>query len=134
MFHLFQAYLNIDTTSEDVGSNQDLGLSGTEFVEDSITFVAIESTRERGDFVSIGRHAAFDLSGGVTALDENDGRSDSHQTVELEQRGILLLVVVTVKIHLLDALHSELLHFESDLVGVGRKDVGEVQNLLWESS
>jgi hypothetical protein len=39
---------------------------------------------------------------------------------------------VTVEIHLLDTLDSELLNFEGDLVAVWREEVGKVQDILGE--
>jgi hypothetical protein len=84
--------LNVDASSQDVGGDQDLGFSSAELVEDGVTLSTIEGTRERSDLVTVGGHATLDFCGGVTALDEDDGGSDGHQTVKLEQCFILRFI------------------------------------------
>ena len=66
----------------------------------------------------------------VSYLDEDDRRCDGHQSVEFRQCGILLLIVLTVKVHLLDALDGELLDLKSDLVGTGSELLSECEDLF----
>jgi hypothetical protein len=125
--------LHVDSACEDVGGDQNLRLACAEPLEDLIACGTLESAREGGDFVAVCSHAALNLCGGVAALDEDDGGSDGHQTVKLEQCSILRLIVVTIEIHLLDTLNCELLHLECDLVGLRGEEVRKVEDLRRES-
>jgi hypothetical protein len=84
--------LHVNAAREDVGGDEDLGFAGAEPVEDCVALGAVEGTGQSGDLVAVGCHAALDLSGGVAALDEDDGGSDGHQTVKLEQCFILRFI------------------------------------------
>lgn len=54
-------------------------------------------------------HATFKLFCGFTSSDENYGGSLCHQSVELQQRRILVVVLVDVNVELLDALDRQIL-------------------------
>lgn len=55
----------------------------------------------------------------LTYLDEDDGGSNGHQPIELDQNLILVLLGVTIQVQLLDSLDRELFMFERKLIGVG---------------
>jgi hypothetical protein len=84
--------LHVNAAREDVGGDEDLGFASAEPVEDCVTLSAIEGSGQSGDLVAVGCHAALDFGGGVAALDEDDGGSDGHQTVKLEQCFILRFI------------------------------------------
>jgi hypothetical protein len=90
--------LDVDTARQDVGRNEYLCLASAELVEDIISLSSVQGAGKGSDLVAIGSHASLDLCGGVAALDEDDGRGDGHQTVELQQCGILRLIGIAVEI------------------------------------
>ena len=90
--------LNVDTAGKNVGGDENLCFAGAELVEDIISLGSVEGARKGSDLVAVGSHASLDLGGGVATLDEDDGRGDGHQTVELQQCGILRLIGIAVEV------------------------------------
>lgn len=60
-----------------------------------------------------------------TNLDENDGRADGEQTVEVDKSLVLVLVIRAVQVQLLNTLDRQLLMLEGDLVGL-RGELGRI--------
>lgn len=69
-----------------------------------------------------------------TDLDENDRRTDSQETIELDESIVLDLVIVAVHVHLFDALDSQVIVLKGELIGVGRKLVGVIDDGIGEGS
>lgn len=67
-------------------------------------------------------------------LDEDDGRRDGHEAVELQKNTELVLFAFGIQVELLDTLNSKLLMLESELVGVGRERLCVADDLIGESS
>lgn len=65
-------------------------------------------------------------------LDKDDGRGNGHQTVELDEGEVLVLVFADVEIHLLDTLDGELGLLEGEDIRIGCEKVGEAQDLVRE--
>lgn len=68
-----------------------------------------------------------------TYLDENNGGANLHQTVELAKNAVLLALIGAVHEHLRDATDRKLLDFELDVVGVGSKLLGVLDDSVGES-
>ena len=90
--------LNINATGKNVGGDEHLCFAGAELVEDIISLSSVQGARKGSDLVTVGGHASLDLASGVATLDEDDGRGDGHQTVELQQCGILRLIGIAVEV------------------------------------
>lgn len=69
----------------------------------------------------------------VTYPDEDDRRSLGHKTVEFEQGGVLVRVLVNVDVELLDAFNGKFFMCERKDVGVGGEAVSVIDDVLWES-
>ena len=57
----------------------------------------------------------------LTYSHENNGRAVSEQTVKLHEIVILHLLIGTVNVELLDALHGQFFMLQTDLVGIRSK-------------
>lgn len=68
-----------------------------------------------------------------TYLDEDDGGSNVHETVELAQDAVFLRLGRTVHEHLRYATHGELLDLELDLICAGREGGGVLEDSIGES-
>lgn len=60
--------LDIDTSGENVGCDEDFGLAVAELVDDFVAGGAVDAAGEGGADVAVCCHAAFDFSGGFTGL------------------------------------------------------------------
>lgn len=126
---------NINSTSQNVGRDEDLSITTTEGINDSITLGTLHTTGQGGDGVTFGDHATLDFGGRMTGLktisnfsfvissstypDEDDGRSDGEQPVKLNKVLIFFLLASAIHVELLNALNCQLLVLKSDFIGTG---------------
>ena len=68
----------------------------------------------------------------ATHLDKDDRRSNVHHLVKLDKTLIFLFLIATVEIKLTDALDSQLLMLECDLVGIRCKSCGILYHVVWK--
>jgi hypothetical protein len=71
---------------------------------------------------------------GGTYPDENDGRSNSKQSIKLNQILVLFFVTAAIHVKLLDTLNSQLLVLESDFIGSGGEFIRIAVDVCGESS
>lgn len=90
--------LDVDTAGKNVGGDEHLSFAGAELVEDIISLSSVQGARKGSNLVTVGGHASLDFASGVATLDEDDGRGDGHQTVELQQCGILRLIGIAIQV------------------------------------
>lgn len=65
-------------------------------------------------------------------LDEDNGRANGHQTVQLDEHVIFGFLRVAVEVQLFDAFDGEFFVLESDLVGVRGELRGEAHDAFGE--
>lgn len=82
--------------------------------------------------MSLGYHATLELLSSFACSDEDDGRGLGHETVELQQSFVLVVVLVDINVELLDALDGQILVSESKNVGIGREAVCVRNDVLGE--
>jgi hypothetical protein len=141
--------LNIDTSSDDVGSDEDFGFTVPKLVEDLVSLIRHFVSVERGDRVtffsqplgdSVGSVFSLDISCGLSRvwaaadLAEHDTLSDGHDIVQSGKSIVLLLFSITLQVKLLDSLDSDLFFLKEDLIGFGSEIVGEILDVVGESS
>jgi len=68
--------------------------------------------------------------GWETNLHENDRGGDGHETIELHQHPVFVVLAVAVQEDLLDALDRELFVLERHLMRV-RRELGRILDNLW---
>lgn len=81
---------DIDTPSNDVGSNENLGLTVSEAVEDSITFLGELVTVERGNGMAFGNKTLGDMVGGDFSLQSTSSQGTTAQTMRYKNSGLTL--------------------------------------------
>jgi hypothetical protein len=69
----------------------------------------------------------------VTNLDENNGRSDCKQPIELNKGLVFVLSIRTVKVELLDSLNSQFFVLKCNLVRIRCKLRRVLMNVFRES-
>ncbi len=102
--------LHIDSSSQDIGGNENFSLACTERIDDTITITAIQSTCQGHDFMVLRSQASMNLFGGSSSLfvslavvrrlskkrtqypHEDNGRSDSHEPIEFHEGVIFRLL------------------------------------------
>jgi hypothetical protein len=72
------------------------------------------------------------INPGYTYFAENNGRIDCEHAIKLDQRLILGLFSVTVEKELFDALDSEFVMFQLNVVCAGCELLGKVEDIGWE--
>lgn len=122
--------LHVYPTCEDIRRNKHLGFAGPELIDDPVTVGAFQSTTELRNFVSLSYHATFELFCSSAGSHEDDGGSLSHETVELQQRRVLVVILVDIDVQLLNALDSQILVGQRQHVSLRREAVG-VGDDIW---
>lgn len=59
---------HIDSASENIGGDEDLGITTAEGVDNSITLATFDTTGERCNSMAFSNHALFDLDSRCTSL------------------------------------------------------------------
>ena len=73
--------LDVNTASEDVGSDQYFGSAGAEGVDDNVALSSIEFAGKASNCMAFFVYTSLNLKSGLTSSHEDDRRSDSHDTV-----------------------------------------------------
>lgn len=128
---------NVDTTGQQISSNENLALPTAELGEQLLSLTTVEFSVQNGDLVAIVHHAALNFTGAlpglldcecsiqlpdhtayVSYLDENNRLSNGHQTVQLAKNIIPLIFRRAVYEHLGDALDSEFFRLQNQTVRI----------------
>jgi hypothetical protein len=67
-------------------------------------------------------------------LAEDDTLSDGHDIVQSRESIVFLLLSITFQVELLDSFNSDFLLLEEDLIGFGGEIIGELLDVIGESS
>lgn len=126
--------LDIDTTGQKVGGDQDTGGTGTELLHDNITLALLHVTVHGGDSEVTGSELVgepVDLSAGVT---EDNGLGDGDGLVEIGQGVELPLLLLNSDVELLNTLKGEFLLLDKDTDGVAHELGGDLKDILGHGS
>jgi hypothetical protein len=126
--------LNIDTTSQQIGGDQDTRRAAAELLHNHVTLALIHFTVHGGDGEVLGGHLlgqGVDLATGVA---ENDGLSDAQCVVQVAQCSQLPLLLLDVDVELTDTLQGQLLFLDQDADGVAHEVLADLQHLRWHGS
>jgi hypothetical protein len=122
--------LNIDTTSEQVGGNQNTGRSGTELLHDNITLSLVHVTVHGRDGEVTGSELVgepVDLPAGVA---EDDGLGDGDGLVQVGEGVELPVLLLNGNVELLNTFKGKLVLLDQDADGVAHELGGDLEDVL----
>lgn len=122
--------LDVDTTGQKVGGDQDTRRSRAELLHDNVTLALLHVTVHGGDSEVTGSELVgepVDLPAGVA---EDDGLGDGDGLVEVREGVELPLLLLDGDVELLDTLEGELLFLDQDADRVAHELGGDLQDVL----
>lgn len=126
--------LDIDTTGEEIGSDQDTRGTGTELLHDDITLALVHVSVHGGDGEVTGGELVgepVDLSTGVA---EDDGLCDGDGLVEIGEGVELPVLLLNGDVELLNTFEGEFVLLNKDTDGVAHELGGDLENVLGHGS
>lgn len=105
---------NVDTTGENVGGDENLRFAASERIDDSIALGTLDTTGQRSDGVTFSMHPLLNSGSGLaslvkasagrlhhqrsgdTHLDENDGRANGEQSIQVDKTFEFLVIIAAV--------------------------------------
>ena len=143
---------DVDASGDDVGSDEHLGLSVSEAIENVITVTIHLFAVKCGDRVTFGRESVGDSVCGISTLRwstqlgfwntcqlarahlaKDNALSDGHAVVEGREGLVFLVFAIAFEVQLLDRFHGDFLLAKEDRVGFGSERLGEGLDFWWES-
>ena len=121
--------LDIDTTGQKVGGDEDTGRSRAELAHDDVTLALVHVSVHAGDGEVPLLHLLLepvDLSPGVAV---NDGLGDGERLVEIAEGVELPLLAVNGDVELLDTLEGKLVLLDEDTDGVAHESLGNLEDV-----
>jgi hypothetical protein len=122
--------LDIDTTGEQVGGDQDTGRSGTELLHDNVTLGLVHVTVHGGDGEVTGSELVgepVDLPAGVA---EDDSLGDGDSLVQVGESVELPVLLLDGNVELLDTFKGKLVLLDQDADGVAHELGGDLEDVL----
>jgi hypothetical protein len=121
--------LNIDTSGEEIGGDEDTGGTGTELLHDHVTSHLVHLTVHNGDTEVVLLHLVSQLNNSLFGVAIDQSLTDVKVTVEIEEDVHLPLFLFYGDIVLLDTFEGELLILDQDLGGIAHKVLGQLQDV-----
>lgn len=122
--------LNVDTTSQEIGGDQDTRRTGTELLHNQITLSLVHVTVHGGDGEITGSQLVgepVDLSAGVA---EDDSLGDGNGLVEIREGVKLPLLLLNGNVELLDTLEGKLVLLDENADGLAHELGGNLKDVL----
>jgi hypothetical protein len=126
--------LDIDTTGEQVGGNEDTGRSGTELLHDDVTLGLVHVAVHGGDGEVTGSELVrepVDLPAGVA---EDDGLGDGDGLVQVGESVELPILLLDGNVELLNTFEGKLVLLDQDADGVAHELGGDFEDVLGHGS
>lgn len=122
--------LDIDTTGQQIGGDQDTGRTRSELLHNQVTLGLVHVSMHGGDSEVTGSELVgepVDLSAGVA---ENDSLGDGNSLVQVGQSVQLPVLLLNGNVELLDTLEGQLGLLDQDTDGVAHELGGNLENVL----
>lgn len=122
--------LDVNTTSQQVGGNEDTRRAGTELLHDEVTLGLVHVTVHGRDGEIAGSELVgepVDLSAGVA---EDDSLGDGDCLVQIREGVELPLLLLDGNVELLDTLKGKLVLLHQDTDGVAHELGGDLEDVL----
>lgn len=121
--------MDINSTGQEIGGDEDTGRSGTELSQDDVTILLSDISVSGRDSELLLAHLVgevVDLSSGVA---EDDGLGDVKSIVQVNKSIHLPLLLLDVDVELLDTLKSKLITFDEDTDWISHELGGDVESI-----
>lgn len=122
--------LDIDTTGEQVGGDEDTGGAGAEGIHDVLTLLLGHLTVHAGDGVVSAGHLLGELVDFPAGVAEDDGLDDAEGVVEIAEGVKLVLLLADVDVELLDTLEGQFVALDHDADGVAHEALADLKDVL----
>lgn len=122
--------LDVDTTGQKIGGDQDTGGAGSELLHDQITLTLVHVTVHGRDGEVTGSELVgepVDLSAGVA---EDDGLGDGDSLIQIREGVELPLLLLDGNVELLDTLQGKLVLLDQDTDRVAHELGGDLKDVL----
>jgi len=121
--------LNIDTSGEEIGGDEDTGGTGTELLHDHVTSHLVHLTVHNGDTEVVLLHLVSQLNNSLLSVAIDQGLVDIKVTVEVEEDVHLPLLLLNRDVVLLDTFEGKLLILNKNLGGIAHKVLCQLQDV-----
>jgi len=122
--------LDVDTTGEEVGGDEDTGGSGAEGVHDVLTLQLGHLTVHAADGMLSTSHLLSELVYLPTGVTKDDGLDDGKGVVEIAEGVELELLLANVNVKLLDTLQGQLVTLDHDADGITHEALADLKDVL----
>ena len=122
--------LDIDTTSQEISSDQDTGRAGPEFLHDQITLSLVHVTVHGRHGEVAGRKLVSEPVNLPSSVAEDDSLSDGNCLIQIGERVQLPIFLLDSDIKLLDTFEGKLGLLDQDTDGITHELRGDLENIL----
>eukprot|EP01084_Bolivina_argentea_P016198 30326_1 len=120
--------VNVDTTGDQVGGDQDTAGAGAEGAHDLLAVATGHIGMHEADGVVVGVEAVSDPVDLAAGVGEDDGLGDGDGLVQVHQ-GVQLVVLLDGNVELLDTLEGQGLLLDQDTDGGAHELLGELEHV-----
>jgi hypothetical protein len=124
--------LDVDTTGEEIGGDQNADGTGTELLHDNVSAELVHLSVHDGDGEVVVSHGLLELFNTLLGVTVDEGLVDVQVGVQVEEHVHLPLVLLDGDVVLLDTLEGELLVLNQDLCGVAHEVSSHGEDLAGE--
>jgi len=125
--------LDIDTSSEEIGGDQDTDGSLSELLHNNLSLLLIHLSVHHTDDEVLLSHRFFEFLNSLLGVTVNQSLVDVQVGVQGEEHIDLPVLLLHSNIVLLDTNKSELIILDQDLGWGSHEMLGELQDILWHS-
>lgn len=124
--------LDIDTTSQEIGGDEDTDGSLTELLHDDVTLDLVHLSVHDADSELVLSHSLLEFLDTLLGVTVDQGLVDVQVGVEVEEHVHLPLVLLDGNVVLANTFEGELLRLDEDLCGFTHEMLGELENVRRE--
>lgn len=126
--------LDIDTSSEEIGGNEDSSGSSSELLHDSVSLDLVHLTMHGGNSEVMLVHGLLKLKNSLLGVAIDKGLVDIQVGVEIEENLHLPFLLFDGNVILTDTLEGEVLTLDENLLWISHEMLGESKDVVWHGS
>jgi len=126
--------LDIDTSSKQIGGDENTDGTGSEFLHDSLSLELIHLTVHDGNNEVFLDHSLLELLNTLFGVAVDEGLVDIEVSVKVEENLHLPFLLLDGDIVLSDTFKGQLLVLNKDLSSISHEVLGELEDVIWHGS